>query len=87
MLDFSLLSALYLGSPDTAIHDIRERYTKNGSCTVNFLYFTNLAHERLVERTPQLTQKNYLTALQDGDFLFADGISIQLFYRRFAGAP
>lgn len=87
MLNFSLLERLYLWSREQALTDILTCYQNNWSCMVNFLYFTNLAHERLVEWTPQLTQKRYKDALQEGDFLFADGIALQLFYRWFANWP
>ena len=83
MLDFSLLKKLYLWLRDDAVRDVFHIYKKNWSCIVNFLYFTNLAHERLVEWTPEAGQKRYRDALQQGDFLFADGIALQLFYRWF----
>jgi len=87
MLDFSILDKLYLWSRDDAIDDIVRAYTSTWSCVVNYLYFTNLARERLVEWTPASVQKKYLQALHTGDFLFADGIALQLFYRRFLSKP
>ena len=84
MLNFSVLDKLYLWSADEAIPLITTTYMTKGSCMVNFLYFANLAHQRLVEKTPEPWQKDYLDALMQGDFLFADGIALQLFYRWFA---
>jgi exopolysaccharide biosynthesis WecB/TagA/CpsF family protein len=86
MLDFSVLDKLSLWSAHEAIRTIMTTYTTNGSCVVNFLYFANLAHQRLIEWTPEMKQKAYLEALLQGDFLFADGIALQLFYRWFADA-
>lgn len=84
MLDFSLLNKIYLWSRAEAVRAVLDCYNTTWSCIVNFLYFTNLAHERLVEWTPEPAQQQYRDALQDGDFLFADGIALQLFYRWFA---
>ena len=84
MLDFSLLKKLYLWSRAEAVRAVLECYKATWSCIVNFLYFTNLAHERLVEWTPEPAQQTYSDALQESDFLFADGIALQLFYRWFA---
>jgi UDP-N-acetyl-D-mannosaminuronic acid transferase (WecB/TagA/CpsF family) len=86
MLDFSLLQKLYLGSRTEAVRHILDCYKEQGSWIINFLYFANLAHQRLVEWTPEPWQKAYLDALMHGDFLFADGIALQLFYRWFAPA-
>jgi len=83
MVDFSLLNKIYLGSRAEAVRAVLDCYKTTWSCIVNFLYFTNLAHERLVEWTPEPAQQQYSDALQDGDFLFADGIALQLFYRWF----
>jgi exopolysaccharide biosynthesis WecB/TagA/CpsF family protein len=53
---------------------------------VNFVYFANVAKQRLVEGTPEEGQKKYADALaQSSDFLLADGIALQLFCKRFMG--
>lgn len=82
-----LLQKLYIWSRAEAIQDLYTTYITQGSVVVNFLYFANLARQRLVEWTPQPAQKQYLQALLASDFLFADGIALQLFYRWFSGWP
>ena len=49
MLDFSLLEKIYVGDRETLLHDLLQTYRTRLSCTINFLYFANLAHHRLVE--------------------------------------
>lgn len=54
---------------------------------VNFLYFANVAKQRLVEGTPEEGQKKYADSLaQSSDFLLADGIALQLFCKWFVGS-
>lgn len=86
MLDFSLLEKLYVGGREAVLRDVLQTYRTRWSCTINFLYFANLAHHRLIEWTPQQAQQSYLDALRAGDFLLADGIALQLFYRWFSPA-
>lgn len=82
MLDYTLLKKLYLWTREQALATILEIYEERWSCVVNFLYFTNLMHQRLVEGTPLEHQKQYHIALMEWDVCFADGIALQLFYRR-----
>lgn len=83
MLNFSLLHRLYTETREQVVQDIVTMMQTNGSCVINFLYFANGAKQRLFEWTPEEGQKKYADALHSSDFLFADGIALQLFSQRF----
>ena len=80
-MTYSILHHIYMNDRDHALDDILQVYREKWSCIVHFLYFANMMHQRLLEWTPQLAQKKYLDALYWWDFLCADGIALQLFYR------
>lgn len=76
----SILEKLYLWNKDQFIHDIFDVYSSK-SVFVNYLYFANVMHQRLLEHPQNEIQKKYAFALQKGDFLLVDGIALQWFYR------
>lgn len=75
----SILSKIEYRSKEDLFEAILEKYFSEWSVIVSFLYFTNLMKWRLLEGTPELWQRRYLHALQQSDFLLADGIALQMF--------
>ena len=75
------LTHLFRGKRDEAKEQILAQYTRNGSAVVNFLYFANVMRGRLIESKTQPRQADYAQALQESDFLLADGIALQVLYR------
>jgi len=80
LLSMSLLDKIYLWDKKQVIHDIFDLYASK-SVFVNYLYFANMMHQRLLEKPQNKQQQKYRRALELWDFLLADGIALQLFYR------
>ena len=77
----TLFDKIELRSREEVYDAILHTYQKKWYCSISFLYFANLMKGMLLEWTPKLRQKNYLEALLNADFLLADGIALQLFWR------
>jgi len=78
----SLFEKLYLGTREEARDDLLKLYKNQWFVVLSFLYFANVMKSRLLEEQTEQWQKNYKYALESSDLLFADGIALQLFYRR-----
>lgn len=82
----TLLHSLYPHTREQFLTDMLDIYTKKWSVMINFLYFANVMKWRLLEDIqdapyPEKAQI-YKKALEEWDFLLADGIALQLFTRR-----
>lgn len=77
----SILQRIELRNQNELVTAILERTTMQWYVVVSFLYFANLMKGRLLEGTPESWQEDYLHSLRESDFLLADGIALQLFYR------
>lgn len=78
-----VLDHLYDGDRDLLFFDMLSSYQEKGSIVVNFLYFSNAMHYRLLEKHRNNKELSYKQALLAGDFLLADGIALQI-YKRFS---
>lgn len=77
----SILQDVFLWSTSQAQYAILDHYKHHGSTVVCFLYFANCMKARLLEKQREQWQRDYKNALKRADFLLADGIALQLFYR------
>lgn len=76
-----ILKKLYPYKKDKAINDILKFYEKHGFVISNFLYFAVIKIQKLFESTKKTTtQKEYKKAIMKWNFLFPDGIALQIFY-------
>ncbi len=73
-----VLSHLYDGNREQFVDDLLRTYEEKGSVIVNFLYFANAVHHRLLEKHRTMDQLTYKQALLAGDFLLTDGIALQV---------
>ncbi len=80
----SIFSQLYLWSKEQARDEILALYASQWRCILSFLYFANVMKSRLLEEQNEQWQREYKKSIQEADFLFADGIALQLFYRWWA---
>jgi UDP-N-acetyl-D-mannosaminuronic acid transferase (WecB/TagA/CpsF family) len=80
----SLLEHIELADAEQVCDAILDTYHTQWYLVVSFMYFANLMKWKLLESTPEPRQKDYKKALLTSDFLLADGIALQLFYRRSA---
>lgn len=78
----NLLKMIELRDRDEVVEAILHKASKQWRWVVNFLYFANMMKWKLLEWTPEPRQKDYLAALHASDFLLADWIALQLFWRR-----
>ena len=80
-----LLNSLYLDTREHLLADLLELYATQWYVMVNFLYFANMMKRRLLEDmqyAPDPAKAHiYKKALEEWDFLLADGIALQLFTR------
>ena len=76
-----ILNKIYPYSQKQAVSDILKTYEKNGFVVSNFIYFAIIKVQKLFESSKKITrQKEYKKAIMKGDFLFPDGVALQLFY-------
>lgn len=84
-----ILQKIYPKSQKQAVDDILKIYEKNEFVVSNFLYFAIINIQKLFESNKDInlkfkkttTQKEYKKAIMKWDFLFPDGIALQIFYR------
>lgn len=75
----SLIEKIYIWSKDQATKDILQTYKEQSYAIINFLYFGNAMHQRVFEKNQTKKQQQYTESLQASDYLFADGIALQVF--------
>jgi len=71
-----ILSLLYRHDTQQAYKDVYESYKKQWYATVMFLYFANISSNKLCTQ-----ESSYKQALLRTDFLFPDGVALQIFDR------
>lgn len=77
----SILNKLYTHSSNTAVWDIIDTYQKEGSCIVNFIYFSNIVSQNLFcDKNKTEKEREYKKILLKSDYLLPDGIALQIFY-------
>lgn len=76
-----ILDHLYDNDRESLVDEMLSRYRESSSVVVNFLYFSNAMHYRLLEQHRDTTDLAYKQALLMGDFLLADGIALQVYKR------
>lgn len=77
MMDM-ILQKLYRWDSQAGIEDILKHYGYSGFAIVNFLYFANAMKYHLFEKTTKDIDVDYMRALLQSDFLFPDGIALQV---------
>lgn len=77
----TILQKLFDEPAEDAFSAILATYKREGFTIINFLYFANIVAQTLFE-TQNKTEKEreYKKILLKSDFLFPDGIAMQLFY-------
>lgn len=77
----SILEKLFKWNPQQASEQIVSQYQKNWFAIVNFIYFAVIVAQKLFSKRKKTnTQKDYKKILLKSDFLFPDGIALQMFY-------
>lgn len=77
----SILDKIYPWDKEKALSDILQCYYREGSCFVNFIYFSNIVSQNLFDSSKRSnSQDDYRKMLLKGDFLLPDGIALQIFY-------
>lgn len=77
--DFSLLQKLFPGNREDFLQALVSEHEKNGSVTVNYLYFASAMKYRLFEYQEDPVHTRYKKALTKSTFFLADGIALQVF--------
>lgn len=78
---YSILEKLFTWNSQQASEQIVSQYQKNWFAIVNFIYFAVIVAQKLFStRRKTEIQKNYKRILLKSDFLFPDGIALQVFY-------
>lgn len=78
---YSILEKLFTWNSEQASEQIINQYQKNWFAIVNFIYFAVIVAQKLFStRRKTEIQKNYKKILLKSDFLFPDGIALQIFY-------
>lgn len=76
-----ILNKLYTQNSQKAVCSVLDTYEKQWFAISNFIYFSNIKSQKLFEKTKKNTiQKEYYKSLMKWDFLFPDGIALQIFY-------
>ncbi len=84
-----ILKKIYPKTKNKAVDDILKTYEKNWFVVSNFLYFAIINVQKLFKFNKQSNwnfkkttrQREYKKAIIKWDFLFPDGIALQIFYR------
>lgn len=77
----SILEKLFTWNANQASEQIINKYQKNWFAIVNFLYFAIIVAQKLFDTHKKtVTQKEYKKIILKSDFLFPDGIALQLYY-------
>ncbi len=79
-----MIDTLFSGDKKAALDQLLQLYKQKRFAIVSFLYFANAMKRQLFEdpggdENYLKKRQKYLSALQDSDFLLADGIALQVF--------
>lgn len=76
----TLFAKIYKNNKSHAWKDILSLYKQQGYVVVNYLYFANLVANGILWKGT--LNKEYLKALDEGDFLLPDGVALQMYYKK-----